>query len=109
MSLVPEPLTPAVDTAPAVAAGSRTAADVVEAHLERIDAVNPSLNAITRTMPEVSIAAAAATSAGPRAAPFASTAIRIAYAGGPAWGVAGYCVFSSTGIFPYEAFLFTPV
>ncbi|MEM9201244.1 MAG: amidase [Actinomycetota bacterium] len=44
----------------AVKAGDVTSVELVEAHLERIDAVNPAVNAVTRTMPEESLAAAAA-------------------------------------------------
>ncbi|MEM8705946.1 MAG: amidase [Actinomycetota bacterium] len=46
--------------AAAVGAGEVTSVELVEAHLDRIEAVNPAVNAITLTMPEDSLAAAAA-------------------------------------------------
>lgn len=49
--------------AAAIRAGEVTSVEVVQAHLDRIDAVNPVVNAVTRTMPEDSLAAAAAVDA----------------------------------------------
>ena len=49
--------------AAAIKAGEVTSVEVVQAHLDRIDAVNPAVNAVTRTMPEDSLAAAAAVDA----------------------------------------------
>lgn len=44
--------------AASIAKGDITSREVVEAHLTRIDAVNPSVNAITRTLDETALAAA---------------------------------------------------
>lgn len=46
--------------AAAIKAGDVTSVELVQAHLDRIDTVNPAVNAVTRTMPEDSLAAAAA-------------------------------------------------
>ena len=46
--------------AAAVRAGEVSSVELVQAHLDRIEAVNPTVNAITRTMPDESLAAAAA-------------------------------------------------
>ncbi|MEM9465121.1 MAG: amidase [Actinomycetota bacterium] len=49
--------------AAAVKAGDVSSVELVQAHLDRIEAVNPAVNAVTRTMPEDSLAAAAAVDA----------------------------------------------
>ena len=45
--------------AAAVKAGEVSSVELVQAHLDRIESVNPAVNAVTRTMPEDSLAAAA--------------------------------------------------
>jgi amidase len=49
--------------AAAVKAGEVSSVELIQAHLDRIEAVNPAVNAITRTMPDDSLAAAAAVDA----------------------------------------------
>ncbi len=53
----------ATDQAAAVRSGEVSSVELVQAHLDRIDAVNPTVNAVTRTMPEDSLAAAGAVDA----------------------------------------------
>ena len=50
----------ATEQAAAVKSGDVSSVELVQAHLDRIEAVNPTVNAVTRTMPEISLAAAAA-------------------------------------------------
>lgn len=53
----------ATEQAAAVKSGEVSAVELVRAHLDRIEAVNPAVNAITRTMPEESLVAAEAVDA----------------------------------------------
>ncbi|WP_053227372.1 amidase family protein [Solirubrobacter soli] len=53
----------AAELARAIAAGERSARDVVQAHLDRIDEVNPTLNAVTVTLADEALAAADAADA----------------------------------------------
>ncbi|MEO0493186.1 MAG: amidase [Actinomycetota bacterium] len=53
----------AAEQAAAVKRGEVSSVELVRAHLDRIDAVNPAVNAVTRTMPEDSLAAAEAVDA----------------------------------------------